>query len=437
MARTPRDRLAAERNRVKELAAEGKIGDSELEAIFEWADALDEGTASHKYRVDGDVKTFKPETVTDYMMTVRVCCREGLDLLDASAGDVNDLMDEMHDSGSRSKGTLAKYQSALSTFYRYHNLGVDPDEIHVYTPDSSPQHDELDMFEESEVDALRAACGDTQNPVRNRAFLELLIYTGQRITALLTLRLKDVDVDGGYIYLNDDYDREHGGLKGALARGRKRPMFGARKFVRDYTQIGRADADPDDWLFVGDPTIATTKEGEHWTNAQGMLKRLAETAGVEKPVNPHNFRHYCATVLKRDYDNVDDDTIRMLFGHVEGSGTLKKTYQHLFDEDYIEKAEVALGYKNADGEETPTFTPDACPTCGELLESDWRRCPNCDELFGPVEDFAEATEAAADHAKDEALERQDGASMDAALAITEAVDDPEAVAEEILRRLRD
>jgi hypothetical protein len=63
----------------------------------------------------------------------------------------------------------------------------------------------MDMFTEDEGNALRRACGQSELPTRNRALLELLIFTGQRLGALLTLRIGDVDTREGYIYLNDDY----------------------------------------------------------------------------------------------------------------------------------------------------------------------------------------------------------------------------------------
>jgi len=429
MAQTPRDKLEYERGNVEDRADEGDISEEAKDAILEWSDALDEATVRNKYRdEDGDVKGLRPGTVLDYTKAVRLCCDRDFDPTGVGdVEDVNDFMDALHDDHGLSKGTCAKYQCALKTFYRYHDLGVDPEAITTFTPDSSPKHDEQDMFTDDEVQALRQACGDTRNAVRNRAFLELLIFTGQRVKAVLTLRLKDVD--DGYIYLNEDYDDEFGGLKGALARGRKRPIFGARKYVRDYINLRRSGADPDDWLFVGDPSHPQTDPDGHWSEGavEGTLNRLAESAGVDKPVNPHNFRHYCATVMKRDHD-VDPATIKMLFGHVEGSDALEKTYQHLFDADYIEKAEVALGVRDED-DGPKSFTPDICPTCGELLEEHWRRCPSCDEVFGPSEDFAEQLDEARDRARDEGMSSLDPDTVAVAQAISEAGADPAGLAE--------
>ena len=432
MARTPRDRLNHQKTKVRDLAADGTISTECEDMLLEWVDALDNSKARYKYRnAEGKVQTYKPRTVEGYLRNLRICCEDGLDLIDATADEFNGFIDGVHDDQGKSKVTLAGYQCAAATFYRYHDdLGVDPEDIHIYNERSKPKHDETDMFTDDEVSSLRAACGASQMPTRNRALLELLVFTGQRIKALVTLRVKDVDVQEGYIYLNDEYDSENGGLKGALERGRKRPMFGARKYVRDYIQYHRQDAAPDDWLFIGNPSHWKTDPDDHWAepSASQTLKRIAAEAGVQKPVNPHNFRHYCATVLYRDYD-LDRDTIRMLFGHVEGSSALEDTYSHLFDEDYIRKAEVALGYQE---DETPsTFTPDNCPTCGEILKDHWRQCPSCQEVFGPTEDFEERLEDIQGRVREEGLDSRDPSEIEAYKAIIEAVDDPTALAEQL------
>lgn len=427
MATTPRDRLDREKTKIRDLADDdaGPITEQTRDALLEFADALDPEKVRYKYHdADGTLKTLKPRTIDRYLSALRICVEDGYDLLDATATEFDNLMAAMHDDQGKSKVTLTGYQCAAQAFYRYHDdLGIDPPDITVFGERSEPKHDELDMFTEEEVDALRRGCGQSKLPSRNRALLELLIFTGQRLGALLTLRIRDVDVENGYIYLNDDYEAANGGLKGALQRGRKRPMFGARKYVRDWLQYHPEADDPEAWLFIGDPTHWKTDPDDHWAkpSADHVLRRIGEAAEVDKPVNAHNFRHYCATVLYRDYD-LDRDTIRMLFGHVKGSDSLENTYSHLFDDDYIQKAEVKLGYREP--EDNNPFTPDSCPTCGELLKDDWRQCPNCQEVFAPgqevVEEMAEEVrEEVATTAVTEELSDEEREGLQALLAVVE------------------
>lgn len=389
MARTPRDRLDRQKERIEELEQEGEISEEARDRLLKFADAVDEKKVRYTHTdKNGRKVKLAPRSIEGYIRAIRITIEEGLDLLNAETDDVNDKIHYMHDEQGKTKTTLGQYQAAFEHFYTYHDdLDVNPYEIEKYGERSDPKFDEQDMFTEKEVQALRNACSHTKNPVRNRAFLELSIFTGQRITSILTLRTTDIELHGqrGYIYLNEEYDNEHGGLKNALQRGRKRPIFGATKYVRDWLEhhpYYDAEDNPDTWLFVGHPSHWKTAKDDHWSRASAdqRLRQIKKEAGVEKKVSSHAFRHYCATVLYRDYD-LRKDTIRMLLGHAEGSSALEEIYSHIFEEDYIQRAEEEMGYREK--EERNPFTPETCPTCGEILEEGDKACSNCGALFAP------------------------------------------------------
>jgi integrase len=424
MATTPRDRLANEKERIRSLPDDGYSAEI-ADALLEFGEALDSEKVRHKYHDEnGNVKTLKPRSIDRYLSCMRLCVKDGLDPFDTTAEEFNALMDRMHDDDGKAKTTVQGYQAAGEAFFRYHDkLGVDPEAINHYGERSEPRHDERDMFTPEDIEALRKACGETGMTNRNRALLELLIFTGQRIGALVTLRIGDVEFgegNHGYIYLNEEYDKENGGLKGALNRGKKRPMFGATKYVRDWIQYhpeGGDDPDPDAWLFIGDPSHWKTDPDDHWAkvSADHVLRRIGEYADIDKPVNPHNFRHYCATVLYRDYD-LDRDTIRMLLGHVRGSSALEEVYSHLFEEDYIERAEEQMGYREKK-DENP-FTPETCPTCGNLLGDDDKACSSCGNVFAP-----DAESVVLDEADDKIRQSYQDAENPEELAQVQQADD--------------
>lgn len=365
MATTPRDRLDNEL---------GKVTDGPLaDRLATYADALD--TDNRRVTAtDGEDDPYdcQPRTVEAYHRAVRIAA-ESLDLEAADADAINDRLHDLADT--REDATMVTYQAALRAFYHVHDdLGVDPDALVTFNPDHNPRHDEQDMFTEDEVFALRKAVMRTANPIRNRALFELLVYTGQRIRAIVTLRYGDVDTDAGAFYLNDQVD----GLKGALQRGRKRPLLGARKYVRDWL-----DAHPngEGWLFVGNPNHWKTASGDHLAEptVDQILRRVAADAGVDKPVNAHAFRHYTATVLRRDYD-LGWDRIGALFGVVEGSTMPETTYSHIDDGRLLDDVAVATGHAES---ESNRLAPPVCPTCGEVLKAHWRSCPACREVFAP------------------------------------------------------
>ena len=383
MATTPQQRLQRELDKIE---SHEEFSEEEKERIIDYSVAINKKKKRHSLK-NKDDKTISlaARSVEAYVRNIRITAEEGLDLLGASAEEVNDIIAYMHDELGKSESTLGAYQTAFEHFYRFHDdLNVNPDKIEKYGQKANVRHDEQDMFTKEEIQALRNACSETKMPVRNRAFLELLIFTGQRMGALLTLRIKDVEfnTDRAYIYLNDEYDEEFGGLKNATQRGRKRPIFGAEKYVRDWIQYHPYSDDKDSWLFIGDPSHWKTAKEDHWSrpSADQRLRQIGKIADIDKPVNCHNFRHYCATVLYRDYD-LRKDTIRMLLGHAKGSKALEEVYSHVFDEEFIHRAEEKMGYREKQ-EENP-FTPDTCPTCGELLEENDVACSNCGSVFAP------------------------------------------------------
>jgi integrase len=327
----------------------------------------------------------------------------GVDLLSGDVEAINEYMADRHADGL-STNSLIKYQSAARAFINALEVDADPDDVDTYTPDDTPRHDQRDLFTEDEVFALRDAAGRTQNPTRNRAFLELLIFTLQRVTALLTLRVGDVDLEDGAIYLNADYDAEHGGLKGALRRGRRRPVYGARKYLRDW-MLAHPTGAADYWLFVGEASNPATGD-DYWnpSTAHEMLQRLGELAEVDKPTNAHNFRHYGVTVLRRDY-GVSWDEINAQAGVVKGSDLPRKTYNHVDDAELMDNIEAAMGLAD---EDRNRFAPVVCPVCDEVMKADWRECPACGERFAPgetLDDQFDEEQAVADDAFERAVYR--------------------------------
>lgn len=96
-------------------------------------------------------------------------------------------------SSGYSAGTLKGWQSAVSKFYQYHN---DHNVVHtdiVIAKQEQTSVDDRDMYTVEEGTALRETC---DHP-RYRALLELLLNTGQRLRAMQTLEVKDVDTEGG------------------------------------------------------------------------------------------------------------------------------------------------------------------------------------------------------------------------------------------------
>jgi site-specific recombinase XerD len=313
---------------------------------------------------------------------------EYFDLTKCTTSDLNRLADErlsgVHESvddDGVSQNTIHQNQVAWRAFARFHqshpegsDIEMDPDRI-VLVDREDAKVDERDMFDAGEVEALRNA---TKNK-RDRALLEMLIYTGQRNNALRMLKIKHVQPEKGESGKLHIPDIE--GMKGAEG---KRPLLGAEKAAWEWLQA-HPTGKPDDAYFThvydwsGHDDI---EPGDHLSKQSfGRIpKRIAKRAGVEKPAHPHNFRHYFVTMAISKH-GMSMDTVRHLIGHAPGSRELERTYQHLVDEDHIENAELDMGIRQ---ERDESLTPSECPRCDESLEPHYNRCPSCRMVFSPT-----------------------------------------------------
>ena len=273
---------------------------------------------------------------------------------------------------------------------------VSGDETHV---------DERDMLTPEEIERIRNAA---DHP-RDLAILDLLLYTGQRNTAIRSLRIRDVDPETMVSRNTINYT-----LKG---NGTGEGLIGSCATL--YRPAGT------DWksrmlshqYFGAVPKIITHDP-------------MKQKAGIDKPMSAHKLRHNFVTIAKREH-NLDDATIKRLIGHSPDSQVMETTYAHLSDEDYIQNAEVAFGLRDPDEKGEGSLSPEVC-SCGEPLPPEAKACPRCGTVYAPD---AKAVEYAAEDAKEDAADRgmdsMDSEEIDALKAIRDAVDDPTVLAEKL------
>lgn len=392
MTRTPRDKFLTERAR---CADEDHLEDPAVrEAVLAFADALDpelphvEVPEVNGGAVDGH-ESKSHLTAEGYLKSVRCAAERGLYLLDSDAQTVNDFYndivtkpaDRRHDlveyAGKIERSTAKSQQSAIRQFYRFHTEPGHPDRadvavewpadehapdggIRLFTVDSSADVTQEDFPADGDLDALREACLESTNTRRDRAFVETVAGIGQRVKAVLTLRVCDVrpHIDGecdcpkdrreiSHVLLNPEIDGD--GDKGAISNaGRWRPFLTDPAPVRQWLdhhplqdselrdKSGAPESFEDCYLFVGSATHKSTDLSSHWDDdaARAMLRRrkadTADLAGVktvERPVHPHTWRHVCYTKSEA-IPGITEKERRAMFGWVKGSDTGDRTYGH-------------------------------------------------------------------------------------------------------------
>lgn len=399
-------------HRAKIEQARERLNDEQAH-ILRFSEAIDPDTPQN-----GPKKSRRTtETYTDALR--RFEKKTGRALPAHTTETVLDSFDRLSDE--LSENSISQYQSAVKVYYQWsddHN--VNPDDIAVTTP-TGHAIDPDDILSGEQFHAML----DAAPTPRARAVVALLGFTGQRIRAIQTLRVRDVDPDAGATgryWLNDQAD----GMKGADEVMRKRPLLGAQAAVRDWLTY-HPTGDADDYLIT---TLPSTSRGEPGSRvAQNTIRRdirkAANRADIdtdEKPVNPHAFRHFFATTALRNYD-MEPSRVRALLGHGEGSRIMETTYRHLTDDDIISEVERDYGVapEEAEAAEENPLTPPSCPTCDRALDGH-KECPRCGERFGPDAEVADVPENL-DTARTHLLQGISG--------IAQAADDPEDVAQEM------
>ena len=167
---------------------------------------------------------------------------------------------------------------------------------------------------------------DTPESRRDKAMLELLYATGMRVTELVSLRVNDVNLSGGFVR--------------CIGKGNKERLIPFHEQALDalafYIEEGR-----DSFLNGNpkEPALFLNRRGEQLTR-QGfwlILKEYARKAGITSPVTPHTLRHSFATHMLRGGASLRQ--VQEFLGHASIAST--QIYTHLTDDHLREQFEEA------------------------------------------------------------------------------------------------
>jgi len=144
--------------------------------------------------------------------------------------------------------------------------------------------------------------------LRNVAMVEVLYGAGLRISELISLRVKDVNLKVGF-------------LKCLGKRGKERIVpLGDKACSAVKAFFLFSPAEEGDFLFRN-PSGASFSRMGVWK----IIKKLCADAGIKRRVTPHTFRHSFATHLLQN--GADLRIIQELLGHAQISTT--QIYTHI------------------------------------------------------------------------------------------------------------
>lgn len=243
------------------------------------------------------------------------------DLLKLSVKDIERFIMSLEMEPS----SISNYLSAYKTFYNYYvrlgKISTNPTDS-ISTPKlikKLPTYltvDEVDNLLNIEIiDAFSA---------RNKSLLELLYSSGLRISELVNLEFKNID-------LNDCIVR----VMGKGSKERIVPISDlAIKYLKIYVKDYRGSLiknEQNNYIYLNNHGKKMTRQGVF-----KMIKKLSLEKGIKKDVSPHTLRHSIATHMLEN--GADLRIIQEFLGHSDIGTT--QIYTHLTNEklksDYME-----------------------------------------------------------------------------------------------------
>lgn len=216
--------------------------------------------------------------------------------------------------GIRPRST-ARQLSSLRRFYRWlltTGDRTDDPSLHVEMPKlgrSLPK-----SLTESDVEQLLDAPDTgTALGMRNRCMLEVMYASGLRVSELVSLRVDQLNLRQGVLRVTGKGGKER------LAPLGEESSSWVERYIRESRPAILAQQNC--------AVLFVTRRGKGMTRHAfwHIIKRLAQQAGIHKPLSPHTLRHAFATHLLNH--GADLRVVQMLLGHSDISTT--QIYTHV------------------------------------------------------------------------------------------------------------
>ena len=243
-----------------------------------------------------------------------------------------------------------------------------PDNDYFEGIKTKPQKNRLpvsELLREDDVKQLLTAC----NNQRDRALIMLLWDSAARIGELLSLNIRNVELDryGAIIIVN-----------GKTGMRRLRLVVAVPDIQLLLNQHPQRD-DPDAPLFVTSRKYDDAPRRLDVRTVQNLLNALSEHADIKKNVHPHAFRHGRLTELvKRGFR---ESELRIIAGW-EDDSKMPATYIHLSGEDVEKKMLANYGIiEDEHIEQQEILKPIECPRCKTKNPHDSMYCSTCSMII--------------------------------------------------------
>ena len=190
------------------------------------------------------------------------------------------------DELARSSSTILRRYSLLRNYFSFLN---EENILHEEMPDvdkpKSSKRLPFVMSNEEVDELLEAPDISKDNGMRDRAMLELMYATGLRVSELLSLRFRNVNMQNGLITVYGKGNKQRSVPVSSFA------LEILRKYINGPRKRVKGSKDTD--------IIFLHRDGKALSRTYFFMqiKRYAEEKGIDSSVSPHTLRHCFATHL--------------------------------------------------------------------------------------------------------------------------------------------
>ena len=241
-----------------------------------------------------------------------------------TAHHINEFINELSAIGLEAS-SMARNISAIRSFHKFlvieRTLDGNPAEnLHLpklgrYLPTVLTVHETLKLLEAPLIQTPQSNFF-----LRDKAMLELLYASGVRVSELVNLHQQNLYLEAGFIRIFGKGSKERLVPVGNSAIG----WIGR---YQNELRIGLVKKNSDDYLFLNAHGRKLSRMALF-----SMVKKYAITAGIEKNISPHTFRHTFATHMLEG--GADLRAVQEMLGH--SSIVTTQIYTHI-DRSFIKE----------------------------------------------------------------------------------------------------
>lgn len=236
-----------------------------------------------------------------------------LDIGNVDSSYAYDYLDVLYSQNLTTR-TVARKVSALRSYFKFlqQNYGVLNNPFrYIKVKQRNKSLPKFLMFDE--IDTLLNACGNDDLGKRNAILIEIMYACGLRVSEVISLKVKELDLDNRTIRI--------------IGKGNKeRVVFFYDQFKKklvnyiDSVRVNFPDSENSVFLFLNNKGKPLTSRG-----VQYILDTVSVSTNIKHKIHPHMLRHSFATHL---IDNgASLRMVQILLGHESLSST--QIYTHV------------------------------------------------------------------------------------------------------------